>query len=100
MATEKERRAQEQNDDLKRQVLLLQQQNESLMTSHRRFEQEFEHAGNLALKEADIEESDAGMQGLKEGQDGFLEAKVAVLSGYSHNHPTAHTHAHAPFRRS
>ena len=69
----------EENDDLRRQILLLQQQNEGLMASHRRFEEEFEQAGNMALKSADVE-GDEALRGLTEGQDGFLEAKVAVLT--------------------
>jgi len=78
-ATEKERRATEVNDDLRRQILLLQQQNEVLMASHRRFEEEFEQAGKMAVESADIEGDDA-LCGLTEGRNGFLEAKVAVLT--------------------
>ena len=54
-ATEKERRTQEEKDDLCRQVMLLQQQNADLMASHKRFEAEFEQAGTWAEKEANIE---------------------------------------------
>lgn len=78
-ATEKERRTQEEKDDLCRQVMLLQQQNADLMASHKRFEAEFEQAGTWAEKEANIE-GDAGLHNLQPGQDGYLDAKVEVLS--------------------
>jgi len=79
IATEKERMAQEENGDLRRQVLLLQQQNAALVASQRRFEAELTEAGELAAREANVE-GDAGMRGLKVGQEGYLDAKVAVLS--------------------
>jgi hypothetical protein len=78
-ATEKERKTQEENDDLKRQVAWLQQQQEQLMTSHRRWEAEFEHAGRLASKEADVE-GDEGMRSLQAGQEGYFERKAMVLA--------------------
>ena len=70
VATEKERRAQEENSDLRRQVLLLQQQNAALVASQRRFEAELTEAGELAAREANVE-GDAGMRGLKVGQEGY-----------------------------
>ena len=79
IATEKERRAQEENSELRRQVLLLQQQNAELVASHRRLEAEFIKAGEMAAREANVE-GDPGMRDLKAGQEGYLDAKVAVLS--------------------
>lgn len=77
--TEKARRTQEENDDFRRQIILLQQQQQQLMTSHRRFETEFEQAGKMAAKEAKVD-GDKEMWGLKAGEEGYLDAKVSVLS--------------------
>jgi len=81
MATskEKERKTQEENEHLRRQIVLLQQQQQMMVRSHSRFETELEKAGIMSAHEARVE-GDEDLRGLKEGEEGFMDAKVAVLS--------------------
>jgi len=81
MATskEKERKTQEENEHLRRQIVLLQQQQQMMVRSHSRFETELEKAGIMLAQEARVE-GDEDLRGLKEGEEGFMDAKVAVLS--------------------
>ena len=77
-ATERERMTQEENEDLKRQVRLLQQQSEQFKVLSQRFEAAEEQACKMALREADVE-GDEGMRGLKPWMEGYLECKNTVL---------------------
>mmetsp|Transcript_52660 Transcript_52660/g.105490 ORF Transcript_52660/g.105490 Transcript_52660/m.105490 type:complete len:288 (-) Transcript_52660:132-995(-) len=70
--------AEEENAELKLKVAVLEGQNSQLVEALRRFEEEAREAEKFVHKQMNVKE-EGEMEGLKEGDEGYFEAKCKVL---------------------
>eukprot|EP00960_Hanusia_phi_P050822 760444-Hanusia_phi.AAC.9 len=75
---ERNGRLEEENNNLRSQVATLEAQSQAYLSAHRKFEEEAKRAEHYALQATHIDE-DEDMRGLKEGEEGYQEARIKVL---------------------
>ena len=80
VATEKERRTQEENEDLKRQAMHLQQQQKELLSANQDYEAVIQEGQKIAKKEVHDVEGALALNGVGPESEEYLEAKAALMA--------------------